>query len=158
VTPWEVYAVRYAHNPAARRSTNFIGGDPHDAPMPLDYFVWAMKSGDRSIILDTGFDEAMGVKRGRQFLRSPAVGLQAIGVRPDKVGDVILSHMHYDHCGNYDMFPAAKYHLQDKEMEYCTGRCICHAGLRGPFEEEDVVAIVRKLYRGQLAWMRSRRA
>ena len=59
MTPWEVFAVRYAHNPAARRSTNFIAGDPHDAPMPLDYFVWAMKSGDRSIILDTGFDEAI---------------------------------------------------------------------------------------------------
>ncbi len=149
---WQVYALRYAHNPAAKRSTNFIGGDPHDAPMPLDYFVWAMKSGDRTIVLDTGFDEAMGVKRGRQFLQSPAVGLNAIGVRPDQVGDVILSHMHYDHCGNYDMFPAAKYHLQDKEMEYCTGRCICHAGLRTPFEEDDVVAIVRKLYRGQLAF------
>ena len=74
-SPWEIYAVRYAHNPAARRSNNFIGGDPHDAPMPLDYFVWAIVQGSRTIVLDTGFDEAMGVKRGRQFLRSPAVGL-----------------------------------------------------------------------------------
>ncbi len=153
---WEVFAVRYAHNPAARRSNNFIGGDPHDAPMPLDYFVWAMKSGSpgnqRTIILDTGFDEAMGVRRGRQFLRSPAVGLRAIGVEPDQVEDVILSHMHYDHCGNYDMFPKARYHLQDSEMAYCTGRCICQPGLRGPFEEEDVVAIVRKLFAGRVAF------
>ena len=66
--------------------------------------------------------------------------------------DVILSHMHYDHCGNYDLFPQARYHLQDIEMAYCTGRCMCHAGLRGPFEEEDVVAIVRKLFAGRVVF------
>ena len=66
----------------------------------------------------------------------PSVGLKAIGVEPGDVRDVILSHMHYDHCGNYDLFPHARYHLQDIEMAYCTGRCMCHAGLRGPFEED----------------------
>jgi glyoxylase-like metal-dependent hydrolase (beta-lactamase superfamily II) len=146
VTPWEVYAVRYARNDNAKRSTNFIGGDPHDAPMPLDYFVWAIRHGSRTIILDTGFDEPMGKKRNRQFLRSPAVGLKAIGVEPDQVEDVILSHLHYDHCGNYDMFPRAKYHVQEIEMAYCTGPCMCHDGLRGPFEEDDVVAMVRKVF------------
>ena len=37
--PYEVYAVRYAHNANAKRSGAFIGGDSHDGPMPLDYFV-----------------------------------------------------------------------------------------------------------------------
>jgi glyoxylase-like metal-dependent hydrolase (beta-lactamase superfamily II) len=150
--PYEVHAVRYAHNAQARRAGNFLGGDPHDAPMPLDYFVWAIKGEERSFILDTGFDAAMGAKRGRQFLRSPAVGLQAVGVDPAAVTDVILSHLHYDHCGNYELFPRATYHVQDKEMAYCTGRCMCHAGLRGPFEEDDVVAIVRKLFAGRVAF------
>jgi glyoxylase-like metal-dependent hydrolase (beta-lactamase superfamily II) len=157
--PYEVYAVRYAHNANAKRSGAFIGGDPHDGPMPLDYFVWAIKGSEQApgssargqaFVFDTGFDEPMGRRRGRQFLRSPAVGLQAIGVDPAQVKDVILSHMHYDHCGNYDLFPQARYHLQDIEMAYCTGRCMCHAGLRAPFEEEDVVAIVRKLFAGRV--------
>jgi glyoxylase-like metal-dependent hydrolase (beta-lactamase superfamily II) len=150
--PYEVYAVHYAHNPNARRANNFIGGDPHDAPMPLDYFVWAIKGPERTFVFDTGFDAPMGEKRQRQFVRSPSVGLKAIGVEPVDVRDVILSHMHYDHCGNYDLFPHARYHLQDIEMAYCTGRCMCHAGLRAPFEEEDVVAIVRKLFEGRVAF------
>ena len=148
--PYEVYAVRYAHNPNARRAQNFIGGDPHDGPMPLDYFVWAIKGARHSFVFDTGFDAAMAEKRQRQFLRSPAVGLKAVGVEPTEVQDVILSHMHYDHCGNYDLFPRARYHLQDVEMAYCTGRCMCHPGLRLPFEEEDVVAIVRKVFTGRV--------
>ena len=63
----------------------FIGGDPHDGPMPLDYFVWAIKGPDRTFVFDTGFDAPMGKKRQRQFVRSPAVGLKAIGVEPDDV-------------------------------------------------------------------------
>jgi glyoxylase-like metal-dependent hydrolase (beta-lactamase superfamily II) len=149
---WEVYAVRYAHNARARRSGNFLGGDPHDAPMPLDYFVWAIKGADRTFILDTGFDPAIGKKREREFLHSPSEGLRAIGVDPANVEDVVISHMHYDHCGNYDLFPRARYHIQDKEMAFCTGRCMCHAGLRVAFEEEDVIAMIRKLFAGRVAF------
>ncbi|MFP4539288.1 MAG: N-acyl homoserine lactonase family protein, partial [Dichotomicrobium sp.] len=148
--PYEVYAVRYAHNPAQTAPHNFVGGDPHDAPMPLDYFVWAIKGNGRTVIVDTGFDEAMAVKRQRQFLRSPGDGLKTIGVDPEMIEDVIISHMHYDHCGNYDLFPRARFHLQDIEMAYCTGRCMCHAALKVPFEEEDVVAMVRKIFAGRV--------
>jgi glyoxylase-like metal-dependent hydrolase (beta-lactamase superfamily II) len=150
--PYEVYAVRYAHNPVPTASNNFVGGDPHDGPMPLDYFVWAIRGNGRTFIVDTGFDRAMSDKRKRDFLRCPGEGLKMIGVDPDAVEDVIISHMHYDHCGNYPLFPNAKYHLQDIEMGYATGRCMCHAALRMPFEEEDVVAMVRKVFAGRVAF------
>ena len=148
--PYEVYAVRYAHNPAARRSTNFLLGDPHDGPMPLDYFVWAIRGNGRTFIVDTGFDETMSQKRIRDFLRSPGEGLKTIGIDPASIDNVILTHMHYDHCGNHDLFPNATYHLQDKEMEYCTGRCMCHHALQHPFELDDVVAMVGKLFAGRV--------
>ncbi len=145
---YEIYAVKYAH--LFRHSPeNFIGGDEHDVPMPLDYFVWAIKGKDRSFVLDTGFSPEMGVRRKRQHLRSPAVGLKAIGIEPDQVKDVIISHMHYDHSGNHDMFPNAHYHLQDREMAYCTGRCMGHANLRGAFDADDVVAMVRRVFTGR---------
>jgi glyoxylase-like metal-dependent hydrolase (beta-lactamase superfamily II) len=145
---YEIYAIKYAH--LFRHSPeNFIGGDEHDVPMPLDYFVWAIKGKDRSFILDTGFSPEMGARRKRQHLRSPAVGLKAIGIEPDQVKDVIISHMHYDHSGNHDMFPNAHFHLQDREMVYCTGRCMGHANLRGAFEAEDVVAMVRRVFTGR---------
>lgn len=150
--PYEVYAVRYAHNPAATRAGNFVGGDPHDGPMPLDYFVWAIKGNGRTFILDTGFDEAMSTKRVRDFIRSPGEGLKMIDIDPDTVEDVIISHMHYDHCGNYDLFPRARYHIQDIEMGYCTGRCMCHDALRHPFEVEDVIAMVRKVFEGRVTF------
>lgn len=145
---WEIYAIRYAHHERLAHE-NFLGplpADIHNDPMPLDYFIWAIKSGPRVWVLDTGFDEAMARKRGREFLHCPGDGLKAIGVDPARVENVILSHMHYDHCGNYDLFPNARYHVQDREMQFSTGRWMCDERMRFPFEAEDVIAMVRKLF------------
>ncbi len=148
---WQAYAIRYAwHHRTARE--NFLGGDPHDGPMPINYYVWAVVSGGRTFVIDTGFDEAMAQKRGRNFLNSPAEGLKKIGIDPETVEDVLITHMHYDHCGNHDLFPRARYHVQDREMIFSTGRYMMHAHMRFPFDEEDVVAMVRRLYQGRLVF------
>jgi glyoxylase-like metal-dependent hydrolase (beta-lactamase superfamily II) len=142
---YEVYAIKYAQ--LSRRSPhNFIGGDEHDTDMPLDYFVWVIQGNDRSIVVDTGFGETVGKKRGRQIIRSVAEGLQALGIVPDKVADVIITHMHYDHAGNQSLFPHARYHLQDSEMEFITGRCMCHSLLNHGYEVDDVTQMVRSVF------------
>lgn len=151
---WEVYAIRYAHHERPAHE-NFLGplpSDIHEGPMPLDYFIWAVRCGSRVFVVDTGFDEAMARKRGREFLHSPGEGLRAIGIEPGEVRDVILSHMHYDHCGNHALFPKARYHVQDREMMFSTGRHMCNGHMRMPFEEEDVVQMVRKLFAGRVVF------
>jgi glyoxylase-like metal-dependent hydrolase (beta-lactamase superfamily II) len=145
---YEIYAVRYARLERTA-AHNFIGGDEHDGPMPLDYYVWAIVGGGRTIVLDTGFDAAMARRRGREIVRPVGEGLKAIGVAPDQVEEVVISHMHYDHAGNHDLFPRARYHLQDAEMAYCTGRCMCHRHGHAPFEAEDVAAMVARIFAGR---------
>jgi glyoxylase-like metal-dependent hydrolase (beta-lactamase superfamily II) len=68
------------------------------------------------------------------------------------VQDVIITHLHYDHCGNDALFPAARYHLQEAEMAFATGRCMCHPVMRHSFEIEDVVAMLRRVYAGRVAF------
>lgn len=148
---WEAYAIRYAHH-HRKASENFLGGDPHDGPMPMDYFIWAVRSGPRVYVIDTGFDEAMAKKRGREPLHRPDEGLREIGIDAAQVEDVILSHLHYDHCGNHNTFPRARYHVQDREMVFVTGRHMCHAHMRMPFEEEDVIEMIRRLYAGRVVF------
>lgn len=148
--PYEVYAVRYARHEERRASENFIGGDPHDGSMPLDFFVWAIVGRTRSFVVDTGFDQATANSRKRRFMRSPAEGLAMIGVDAAKVEDVIVTHMHYDHAGNPALFPAARYHLQDREMAYCTGRCMCHPSMRHAYAVDDVAAMVRRVFDGRV--------
>ena len=150
--PFEVFAIRYARNDTQRASHNFLGGDPHDRVMPLDYFVWILRRGDAEYVVDTGFDEAMALKRKRTHLGDIAEPLRALGIRPEAVRDVIITHLHYDHAGNHDLFPAARFHLQEREMAYATGKCMCHRTLQMPFEVEDVLAMVRRVYAGHVCY------
>ncbi|MGH8761194.1 MAG: N-acyl homoserine lactonase family protein, partial [Burkholderiales bacterium] len=142
---YEVYAIKYAR--LMRRSPeNFIGGDPHDTEMPLNYYVWVIAGKSRTIVVDTGFGEAIATKRGRQIIRPVAEGIAALGIAPEKVEDVIITHMHYDHAGNLPLFSRARYHLQDKEMDFATGRCMCHSMLRHGYEADDVATMVRCVF------------
>ena len=61
-----VYAVKYAERDA-RRAEHFIGGDPHDAPMPMDYFVWAVVGEHATWVVDTGFGTADASARRRKL-------------------------------------------------------------------------------------------
>ena len=141
----EIYAVRYAHHDRTAHD-NYILGDPHDTNEPLAYFVWVIKGAGGTFVLDTGFDQVMAEKRGRRITKPVADGLRAVGVNPDTVTDVVISHLHYDHCGNHTLFPQARYHLQDREMMYATGRYMCHGHQRIPFEVDDVLAMVRRVF------------
>jgi len=146
---YRVHAIKYAHHDR-RASANFLGGDSHDLPMPLDYFVWVIVGESRTYLVDTGFDQEMAQKRGRTITRPIAQGLKELGVDPVSVEDVILTHMHYDHAGNGDLFPSARYHLQDREMAFCTGRCMCHATLNHAFEAADVARLVHRVFDGRV--------
>ncbi|WP_207482776.1 N-acyl homoserine lactonase family protein [Arenibaculum pallidiluteum] len=148
---YEVYALRYAHSDR-RSPENFIGGDSHDVAMPLAYYVWVVRNAQRTFVVDTGFDQASADRRRRDLLRPVGEGLRTLGIDADTVQDVIITHMHYDHAGNDDLFPRARFHVQDCEMSYATGRCMCHGPLNHPYDVDNVVAMVRRVYSGRVTF------
>jgi len=148
----EIYAVKYGHHGPRNASLNFIGGDPHELSQDLDFYVWAVVGKQGTIVVDTGFDEAMAKRRDRTILKPVAEGLKSIGVQADQVTNVIITHLHYDHSGNYDVFPKARYHLQDCEMDFATGRCMCEDKFRVAFEADDVSAMIRKVFAGRVTF------
>jgi glyoxylase-like metal-dependent hydrolase (beta-lactamase superfamily II) len=146
---YEIYAIRYATR-EARRAEHFIGGDPHDAPMPMDYFTWVIRSPARIVAVDTGFTEAMAARRKRRFLRCPAETMARLGIAADTVSDVVLTHLHYDHVGNFHKFPNARFHLQEREMHYATGRFMRYPQFGHSYEADEVVAMVRLNFNGRV--------
>ncbi|MEO6341250.1 MAG: N-acyl homoserine lactonase family protein [Caulobacteraceae bacterium] len=147
---YAIYAIRYGRHDRPAHE-NFLMGDPHDDEnMPLDYFVWAVVGQTRTFVLDTGFDPDVARRRGRTVLGSITDKLASVGVDAATTPDVVISHMHYDHAGNLGLFPGARFHLQDAEMAYCTGRCMCHPFIRYPFEASDVAAMVHKVFDGRV--------
>jgi glyoxylase-like metal-dependent hydrolase (beta-lactamase superfamily II) len=138
---YEVFAVKYAERDA-RRPDHFLGGDPHDVPMAMDYFVWAIVGPDRTIVVDTGFNSFDAQTRNRRLLRTAAEGLALIGVDATTTPTVILTHLHYDHVGGFDQFPNARFHLQDREMAFATGRHMIESEFGHPFTARHVAEMV----------------
>jgi glyoxylase-like metal-dependent hydrolase (beta-lactamase superfamily II) len=147
---YEVFAIRYASLSGRNASENFVGGDPHEAGSDLDYYVWLARSASRTFVVDTGFDAAVGTRRGRRMTTPPGEGLRRLGVDAATVKDVIITHLHYDHVGNFGLFPAATFHLQDDEMAYATGRHMSEKFFSQAYEVDEVVAMVREVYKGRV--------
>lgn len=150
---FEVYALRYA-TVARQARENFIASDVHDGAMAMDYFVWAILGHGAPIVIDTGFTAAAAKRRKRTFLRCPTEALARLGVDASTVADVVITHLHYDHAGNLDKFPSARFHLQEAEMAFATGRCMCEPFLRHAYDVDDVVEMVRNVYAGRVRFHR----
>ena len=157
---YEVHACKYAH--FRRKAYQMqIRPDPHDADCPLDFYVWVAfplddgghrKADTPPIVVDTGFNPETAKLRGRDVLRDPGQTLQDLGVDLREVRDVIITHLHFDHAGGWALFPNARFHVQDEEMRYATGRHMCKPPLRLAYEVEDVVAMVQAHYNGRVAF------
>ena len=144
---YEIYAIRYATMSPRTPHMNYLMPDPHEtSAADLDYFVWLVRGGGRNILVDTGFNDAEARLRNRTLTLNPVDALERFGVNPGDIKDVVVTHLHYDHAGNLDRFPNARFHLQDREMSYATGRCMCHGALRYPFSVEHVTLMVRHVY------------
>jgi glyoxylase-like metal-dependent hydrolase (beta-lactamase superfamily II) len=73
--------------------------------IPIGFHVTHIRIGAASILVDAGFDDPDSVW-GRTFAtkweglrRSPGVeaGLMSIGVRPDEITHLVITHAHFDH-------------------------------------------------------------
>jgi glyoxylase-like metal-dependent hydrolase (beta-lactamase superfamily II) len=152
MSPYALYAIKYAQR-EARRGEHFYGGDPHDGPMPMDYFVWAAVSPEHTVVIDCGFTAETGRRRNRVVIRTPAEGLRLLGIDSAEVRHVILTHFHYDHVGNVAEFPNATFVVQDREMAFWTGRYAGKPAFRTVVEPEDVLGLVRHNFAGRVRFV-----
>ena len=147
--PYELYAIRYAT--AMRSATEvFVGGDPHESAVRMDYFVWLARNDLHTVVIDTGFDALAAQRRGRQLLREPGEGLRLLGVDCAQVRHVIITHLHYDHAGNLPAFPRARFHLQEREMAFATGRHMAEPFFAHAYDIGCVLDMVRLVYGAQV--------
>ena len=76
---------------------------------------YLVRTGSRTILVDTGFGPVLG----GQLLSS----LEGLGVRPEDVTDVLLTHLHADHVGwttdgEKPVFPQAVYRCHARDWEH----------------------------------------
>jgi glyoxylase-like metal-dependent hydrolase (beta-lactamase superfamily II) len=84
---------------------------------------WLLEGpGGRRVLVDAGFYRQKFIDSWKpaDFLR-PSDALRRMGVPPDSVTDVIVTHVHWDHLDGADLFPNARIWIQREEYEYYVG-------------------------------------
>lgn len=147
---YEILAFKYARHAHRTRADNFLWPDDHASPQPLDFFIWVIRNGNRTILVDTGFDSAEATRRNRPLDLEPIEALKRIGIAAEDLETVIITHLHHDHAGTLDAFPQALFHVQEAEVAYATGACMCDEVLRKPYTADHVCSLVKKIYSGRV--------
>jgi glyoxylase-like metal-dependent hydrolase (beta-lactamase superfamily II) len=122
---WTVTAARYATLETTRSDVYHrysAYGEP-DGPARLDYYFWVLRdaAGGETLLVDTGFHPDAGRRRGRTCVIEPAAAMAQLGITPDTVSRVVLTHLHYDHTGNLDVLPDAELLVPARELEFWFG-------------------------------------
>ncbi len=149
---YEVTAVRYGTR-STTKSDVFLHFDSYgepDEPMAMDYFFWVARSAARTILVDCGFNARSGARRGRTMLCAPVLALHRLGIAPEDISLLIVTHAHYDHIGNLDEFPAAELIMSAREYEFWTGPLAGRPLFATSSEPSDIDALRRARDAGRL--------
>ncbi|RME92152.1 MAG: N-acyl homoserine lactonase family protein, partial [Verrucomicrobia bacterium] len=113
----ELVAVRYGES-TFRESAAIEGGDP-DRRIPFAWAFWLIRSPDRVVLVDTGFEnEELRRRWGIRGYEPPLRRLGRLDITPEQVTDIVLTHLHWDHAGCADRFHRARLWLQQREWEH----------------------------------------
>ncbi len=119
-TTYDVYVIEYARSKDQPVASLLLGVyDRGVVDLPFSFVV--ARNADRTVLIDTGFmrdgtGEAMAQKFGIAEWVSPLDRLAALGIAPEDVTDIVLTHAHYDHMGSIDRFPNAHLYIQKREL------------------------------------------
>ena len=151
MSSYEIFAIRYAHVDL-KRSICFLGAPDDGTMQGLDFFFWVVVGEGRTIVVDTGFNAEVAARRNRVATLPPAAALAHLGIDPASVDTVVMTHLHYDHAGNSDLFPNARFHLQRAEMAFATGPAMCDAATAHHYAADDICRFVRLVHDGRVVF------
>ena len=149
---YEVTAVRYGTRWTTKSDVFLHFGvyGEADEPTQMDYFFWVARSSERAILIDCGFNDASGGRRGRTMLCPPAAALRRLGIEPADISMLVLTHAHYDHIGNVAEFPAAELVMSAREYEFWTGPLASRPLFATSAETRDIEALIKARAAGRL--------
>ena len=162
---YEVYAVRYAVIPNFPVASLIAGADPN-RHLDIAMMFWVIKGGAHTILFDSGFyrDKFLQQWKPQDFVK-PSEAVGKLGIKPEDVTDIVVSHAHWDHADGVDLFPKAQVWIQKDEYQYYTGESwqpnpgtdlSTAAGRRaanvkhGGIDPDDVLALVKTNLDGRL--------
>jgi glyoxylase-like metal-dependent hydrolase (beta-lactamase superfamily II) len=125
---YEVYALKYFEG-ARTKLARVLYQQGWDQDLTINYYIWAAinkKNGEVTLI-----DAGCAAELGEVFRKAnepgatythPKVLVERLGIKPEQVTRVVLTHMHLDHINGMLDFPAlypnAQFYVQKRELDF----------------------------------------
>ncbi len=122
----------------------------------LSLRVLCIQTDNRVILIDTGIGDYHDPKFNQRFAvvgeSDPLARVlnEHLGILPEQVTDVVITHLHFDHAGGlgHALFPRARLHLHRRHYEYALAPTVRDAGsflkeyFRPVIQERDAAGMV----------------
>jgi glyoxylase-like metal-dependent hydrolase (beta-lactamase superfamily II) len=150
----EVLAVRYGHRVTTRVQSylNFHHYGEPDEDLDIDYFFWVIRDADGgTTLVDTGFDRQAGARRRRASFSTPAEALPRLGIAPEDVHTIVITHAHWDHTGNIHQFPHSNIVMAQAEYDFWISPMAAREQFAAHAEPAEIAHLETAAKQGRLA-------
>jgi glyoxylase-like metal-dependent hydrolase (beta-lactamase superfamily II) len=152
---YDVYAVRFA-TLANFPVSSLVAGADRARRMDIAMTIWVLKGADgRIALVDSGFHREQYFRQFtvRDYVK-PSEAIAPLGLKPEDITDIFLTHMHWDHAGGVDLFPSARVWIQKDEYDYYTSDAWQSRTTHGGIDADDVLEIVKRNTQGKVSFVR----
>ena len=115
---YKVYAIRYGTLKGFPLA-GLVKGEDQSKKIDIALMIWLVRGNGRNVMVDSGFYREPFLKQWKpaEYIK-PSEAISKLGLKPEDITDVIISHAHWDHCDGADLFPKARVWIQKEEFEY----------------------------------------
>jgi len=148
---YEIYALRYATLPHFPVAELVAGADPA-RKLDIAMMIWLIRGNGHNILVDSGFyhDRFFKESQVTDFVK-PSDTLSRVGLKPEDITDIVITHMHWDHADGVDLFPNARIWIQKDELEYHAGEAWQSKDTSDGIDSEDLLTIVKLNTQGRVS-------
>jgi N-acyl homoserine lactone hydrolase len=120
MSDYSIWALEFSQLPSYPDSALVYGVSEGSRMLPFYYFV--LQSEDRLILVDSGFsDNEFCAEQcelyGVRSFTSPDKIMARIGLRPEDVDTILITHHHWDHVSGVEYFPNADVYIQQRDVQ-----------------------------------------
>jgi len=136
---WEIYALRYA-GPVTSPGALTLWNRGWDQVAERAYYFWCLLGPGGPVVVDAGTAPGPAKQRGLPNYVPPDEMLARLGVEAASAPHLVLTHLHWDHAGGAELFPAAQIHLHAREWRFWRHEPVARRPVFDFFRDEDALA------------------
>ncbi|MCF4127675.1 N-acyl homoserine lactonase family protein [Methylobacterium sp. SyP6R] len=149
MSQYSIWVLEYSYVTKYHKS-GVIYGAHNQGFVKLPYCYVLIKGNGHVAMVDVGYNNTdygkhLADKFGVENWHSPREVLAGVGVKPEEIDTVFITHAHFDHFGNVEDFPNAKFFIQEREIAKWTWAMSLPDRLRWMMTAVDPGDIIRGL-------------